>query len=150
VNSIEIERQAWPRVNSSGVVVNVTIYVALIAFILFRQMSRVSLTPRRLIILPALMAVFAVQQLSRQTLTLDLGTVAFLVASLAVSLLAGIWRGTTFRVWSEAGVVMTQGTVLTLIAWGVLIAIRVPLPPPVTKRTTRRASSSVNCSSRSR
>ncbi len=119
-------RQAWPRVQLVGVVVNVAIYVALIAFILFRQMSRVSLNPRRLIILPALMAVFALQQLSRQTFTLDLGTVAFLVASLAVSLLAGVWRGTTFRVWNEAGVVMTKGTVVTLIAWGVLILIRVP------------------------
>ena len=109
-----------------GVVVNIAIYVALIAFILFRQMSRMSLNPRRLIVLPALMAVFAIQQLSRQTHMLDLGTVAFLAASLAVSLLAGIWRGTTFRVWSEAGVVMTKGTVVTLIAWGVLIAIRVP------------------------
>jgi hypothetical protein len=109
-----------------GVVVNIAIYVALIGFILFRQMSRVSLNPRRLILLPGLMAVFAIQQLSRQTLTLDLGAVAFLVASLAVSLLAGIWRGTTFRVWSEAGVVMTKGTAVTLIAWGVLIVIRIP------------------------
>ena len=109
-----------------GVVVNVAIYVALIGFILFRQMSRVQLNPRRLIILPAVMAVFAIQQLSRQTLTLDIGTVALLLASLAVSLLAGIWRGTTFRVWSESGVVMTQGTKITLVAWGVLILIRIP------------------------
>ena len=109
-----------------GVVVNIAIYVALIGFILFRQMRRVSLSTRRLIILPGLMALFAIQQLSRQTLALDLGTVAFLVASLAVSLIAGIWRGTTFRVWSEAGVVMTEGTLVTLIAWGVLIAIRIP------------------------
>jgi hypothetical protein len=109
-----------------GVVVNIAIYVALIAFILFRQMSRMSLNPRRLILLPAVMGVFAIQQLSRETVALDLGTVAFLVASLAVSLLAGIWRGTTFRMWSETGVVMTEGTVVTLIAWGVLIVIRLP------------------------
>jgi hypothetical protein len=109
-----------------GVVVNIAIYVALIGFILFRQMSRASLNPRRLILLPGLMALFAIQQLSRQTLTLDLGTVAFLVASLAVSILAGIWRGTTFRIWNEAGVVMTKGTVVTLIAWGALIVSRIP------------------------
>ena len=109
-----------------GVVVNVAIYVALIGFILFRQMRRASLNPRRLILPPGLMAVFAIQQLSRQTLTFDLGTVAFLVTSLAVSILAGIWRGTTFRIWNEAGVVMTKGTVVTLIAWGVLIVIRMP------------------------
>jgi len=53
--------------------------------------------------------------------------VALLVASIAVSILAGLWRGTTFRVWMEAGVVMTKGTAITLIAWGVLIAIRLPI-----------------------
>lgn len=109
-----------------GIVVNVAIYVALIAFILFRQMSRVVLNPRRLVVLPALMAVFAIQQLSRQTLTIDVGTAAFLVGGLVISILGGIWRGATFRVWSESGVVMTKGTAVTLIAWGVLIAIRVP------------------------
>ncbi len=109
-----------------GVAVNIAIYLALIGFILFRQMRRMALNPRRLILLPGVMAVLAIQQLSRQTLTLDLGTLAFLVASLGVSLLAGIWRGTTFRVWSEAGVVMTSGTVVTLIAWAVLIVIRIP------------------------
>ena len=109
-----------------GVVVNIAIYVVLIGFILLRQMSRASLNPRRLILLPCLMALFAIQQLSRQSLTLDFGTVAFLVASLAVSILAGIWRGTTFRMWNEAGVVMTSGTVVTLIAWGVLIVTRIP------------------------
>lgn len=109
-----------------GVVVNVAIYVALIGFVLYRQMSRVALNPRRLVLLPALIAVFAVQQLGRQTVTLDAGTLAFLGASLIVSVLAGIWRGTTFRIWTDAGVVMTKGTWVTLVAWGVLIAIRLP------------------------
>jgi hypothetical protein len=60
-------------------------------------MSRVSLNPRRLIVLLALMALFAIKQLSRQTLTLDLGTVTFLVASLAVSLFAVMTNGTEVR-----------------------------------------------------
>lgn len=109
-----------------GIVANIAIYVALIVFVLYRQMSALPLNPRRLVLLPAIVAVFAVQQLSSQTLTLDLGTVVFLGVSLAVSILAGIWRGTTFRMWTHAGVVMTKGTAMTLIAWGVLIAIRIP------------------------
>jgi hypothetical protein len=110
-----------------GIVVNVGIYVALIGFVLYRQMSRLPLNPRRLVLLPVLIAVFALQQLSRHPLPFDLGMVALLVASIAVSILAGLWRGTTFRVWMEAGVVMTKGTAITLIAWGVLIAIRLPI-----------------------
>jgi hypothetical protein len=109
-----------------GVVVNIAVYVALIAFILVRQMSRTAVNPRRLVILPALIAVFAVEQLSRQGLNLDLPTISFLATSLAVSLVAGMWRGTTFRLWAEHDVVMTKGTLLTLVAWGVLIAIRIP------------------------
>jgi hypothetical protein len=110
-----------------GLVVNVGIYVALIGFVLYRQMSRLPLNPRRLVLLPAIIAVFAVQQLSRQPLAFDFGVVAFLVASLAVGILAGIWRGTTFRVWADEGGVMTKGTGLTLVAWAVLLAIRLPI-----------------------
>jgi hypothetical protein len=109
-----------------GIIVNVAVYVALIGFVLYRQMSRLPLNTRRLVLLPAVIAVFAVQQLSRQSFTVDLGTVAFLGLSLAVSVLAGLWRGTTFRMWIETGVVMTKGTAITLVAWGVLIAIRLP------------------------
>jgi hypothetical protein len=109
-----------------GILVNVGIYVALIGFVLYRQMRRLPLSPRRLVLLPVVIALFAVQQLSRQSLAFDLGTIAFLGVSLAVSLLAGMWRGATFRMWTEGGVVMTKGTALTLIAWGVLIALRLP------------------------
>lgn len=109
-----------------GILVNAGIYVALIVFILYRQMSRRPLSPRRLIILPAVMAVFGVQQVSRQSFTVDAGTVMFLGLSLVVSVLAGLWRGTTFRLWVEAGVVMVKGTAMTMVSWGVLLAIRIP------------------------
>lgn len=109
-----------------GLIVNVGIYVALIAFVLYRQMSRLQLNLRRLVLLPGILAVIAIQQLSRQTLAIDGGTVAFLGGSLAVSVLAGMWRGTTFRIWLEGGVVMTKGTAMTLVSWLVLILVRVP------------------------
>jgi hypothetical protein len=109
-----------------GILVNVAIYVALIGFVLYRQMRSLPVSPRRLVLLPGIIALFAVQQLSRQSLTFDLGTIGFLGVSLALSLLAGMWRGTTFRMWNEAGVVMAKGTALTLLAWGVLIALRLP------------------------
>ena len=109
-----------------GLVANGAIYVGLIGFVLYREMRPHQLRLRRLVLLPAVLGLFALQQLSRQQLTIDLSTVAFLGVNLAVGLIAGIWRGTTFRTWTEAGIVMNRGTVATLVAWGVLIAIRLP------------------------
>lgn len=107
-----------------GTVAVIGIYAVLIAFVLYRQMSAQPLRPRRLVLLPAVLGFFAVQQLGRQQIAVSLGTVMFLVLNLALGLAAGIWRGTTFRLWTEAGVVMTKGTVVTLLTWGVLIGIR--------------------------
>lgn len=109
-----------------GVLVNVGIYVLLIGFVLYRQMSRLPLSPRRLVVLPLILGLIALQQLSRELLTFDVGTVSFLLLSLAISAAAGMWRGTTFRMWNDAGVVMIKGTALTLLAWGVLIVVRLP------------------------
>lgn len=109
-----------------GLVANVAIYIALIGFILYREMTAHQLRLPRLVIPPAVLGLFALQQLSRHGLTIDRSAVAFLGVNLAVGLVAGIWRGTTFRIWSEAGMVMTRGTATTLVSWGVLIAIRVP------------------------
>lgn len=109
-----------------AILVNGGIYVVLIAFVLYRQMSRQPLRPRRLVLLPAILGLFALQQLSRQRLPTDISTVAFLVVNVGVSLVLGLWRGTTFRVWSDAGIVFTKGTVATLVSWAVLIAIRIP------------------------
>ena len=67
-----------------GILVNVGIYLALIVFVLYRQMSRLPLNPRRLVLLPAIIAIFALQQLGRQPLAFDFGAVAFLLARLAV------------------------------------------------------------------
>lgn len=109
-----------------AILVNGGIYVILIAFVLYRQMTRQPLRPRRLVLLPAVLGLFALQQLSRQRLPTDFSTAAFLVVNVVVSLGLGLWRGTTFRVWPDAGLVFTKGTIATLISWGVLIAIRIP------------------------
>ena len=108
-----------------GIVANVAIYVLVIAFILFRQMTAQQIRPARLVLLPAILLVFAVQQLTSQHLTLSASTVAYLAINLGVSIAAGLWRGTTFRVWAQFGATMMRGTRLTLAAWAALIAIRV-------------------------
>jgi hypothetical protein len=109
-----------------GLVVNIAIYAGLIGFVLYRQMTPQPLRGRRLVLLPAALGLLGLQQLGRQHLAADFGTVGFLSFNLSVSFAAGVWRGTTFRVWSEGGTLMTKGTLVTLVAWGVLIAIRLP------------------------
>jgi len=110
-----------------SIVVTVGIYVGLIGFVLYRQMTRTQLNPRRLVLLPAILGVLAIQQLSRQHLSVDGGVVAYLAVNIASSIALGAWRGTTFRLWIDAGRVMIQGTAATLVSWGVLIALRVVL-----------------------
>jgi hypothetical protein len=107
-----------------GIVVNAGIYVALIAFVLYRQMTAQPLRPQRLVLLPLLLGAFAIQQISGQHLSAAFGTVAYLGVNFIVGIVLGVWRGTTFRLWSEVGTVMMRGTWVTLVAWGVLIVIR--------------------------
>lgn len=110
----------------TGIVINVAIYAALIVFILYRQMTARPLRATLLALIPAVLSLFAVQQLRGARITLDGELVAVVGVNLVLSVALGLWRGTTFRVWAEPGVVMIKGTALTLVTWGVLIATRVP------------------------
>lgn len=103
----------------------IAIYAGLIGFVLYRQMRAQPLRGRRLVLLPAVLGLFAFQQLARQPLD-GLGTAALLVLSLAVGAAAGLWRGTTFRLWDQQGAVYVKGSRMTLVAWAALIAARLP------------------------
>jgi len=113
-----------PTTQLVGIVINVLIYVALIVFVVYRQMSAQPLRPQRLVLLPAVLAVFGVQQLVSEH-AVSAGTVVYLAINAVAGVTLGVWRGTTFRVWSRGGAIMMQGTRLTLASWGLLILIRV-------------------------
>jgi len=110
----------------TGIVINVAIYAALIVFILYRQMSARPLRATLLVLIPLILAVFATQQLSGARATFDAQLVAILGINIGLSVVLGLWRGTTFRLWVDAGTPMIKGTALTLVTWGVLIATRLP------------------------
>ena len=112
---------------ATSALITIAIYVALIGFVLYRQMTAQPLNGRRLVILPAVLGLFALQQLSHQQLAASGSAVAILVIGVAVGVAAGVWRGSTFRIWTLNGTAMVQGTWLTLVAWAVLILVRLPL-----------------------
>lgn len=114
-----------PPDKSVALIVNIAIYVALIAFVLYRQMSPVPLRAARLILLPAALGLFGLQQLLRRPFA-DVTSSVLLVVGLVIAVAAGLWRGTTFRVWSEDARVMVRGTRMTLVTWAVLILVRLP------------------------
>lgn len=122
---------------SLSALVTVAIYAGLIGFVLYRQMTAQPLRGMRLVVFPVVMGFFAFQQLGRQPLTASsssgsglagggASTIALLVLSLVIGVAAGLWRGTTFRIWEQGGVVFVKGTVMTLVTWGVLIVARLP------------------------
>jgi hypothetical protein len=109
----------------AGLVANVVIYVGVIAFVLYRQLSAQPVRGLRLGVLPAVLGAIGLEQLVRQPLVSGSG-VSVLAVGIAVGLAVGLWRGTTFRVWVDAGRVLAKGTAMTLVTWAVLIVVRLP------------------------
>ncbi|GAA1152096.1 hypothetical protein GCM10009630_57980 [Kribbella jejuensis] len=108
-----------------GLVANVVIYAGVIAFVLYRQMSAQPVRGLRLVVLPAVLGLLGLEQLVRQPLVPGAG-MSVLGVGLVIGLAVGVWRGTTFRVWAEAGRVLAKGTAMTLVTWAVLIVVRLP------------------------
>jgi hypothetical protein len=93
-------------------------------WVLARQVRLARIKPRLLWLAPLVLAYFGIRALPASTwkVPADLGLVAL---SAVVSVGLGLWRGQTIRVWREAdGSWWRQGSVRTLVLWGVLIAAR--------------------------
>lgn len=100
--------------------------VALALLIIYRQLRRQPLEGRRLIILPLVLAVLGLYSLSHKPPTAG-AAVAALVISLASAVVLGLARGGSMHVWLEAGSVLRQGVLLTLVLWIVSIIVRVAI-----------------------
>ena len=80
--------------------------------------------PRLLWLVPLLLAFFGIRGLPSSTWHVP-ADLALLALSAVISIGLGVWRGQTIRVWRDAdGTWWRQGSVLTLVLWGVLIAAR--------------------------
>jgi hypothetical protein len=97
---------------------------AAVVWVLARQLQRARVKPRLLLLAPLVLAYFGIRGLPASTwrVPADLGLLA---VSAALSLGLGAWRGQTIRVWRDTdGTWWRQGSVFTLVLWGVLIVAR--------------------------
>ncbi len=106
-----------------------TILLALgiLAFVLFRQMQASPLNPRRLLVIPALLAYGTVQYLPALS-GIDFAGGTLAAFGVLLGLVLGALRGISVRTWTAAdGTAWTQGSWTTLALWGALIAFRIAM-----------------------
>jgi hypothetical protein len=102
----------------------IVLVIALLAFVIYRQMRTAAIEPRQLVIFPLILAVFGFINLQKQPPDSVAGAVA-LAASVLTALLFGIARGQTTQIWRAGNVVMRKGTTVTLLLWIVAIVVRI-------------------------
>jgi hypothetical protein len=109
---------------NASTVADLLLIVAAVAWVLARQVQVARVKPRLLVLAPLVLAFFGIRSLPASTWRVP-ADLALLAVSAALSLGLGVWRGQTIKVWRDAeGTLWRQGSVLTLVLWGVLIVAR--------------------------
>jgi len=98
--------------------------IALVLFIIYRQLVKRPVESRQLVVLPLVLAALGLTNLNHEPPATS-AAVSTLVASLASAVVFGLARGVSVRVWQEAGTVLRQGTAITLALWVIAIALRI-------------------------
>jgi hypothetical protein len=109
---------------NASTVADLLLIAAAVVWVLARQVQLARVKPRLLVLAPLVLAFFGIRSLPASTWRVP-ADLALLAVSAALSLGLGVWRGQTIRVWRNAdGTWWRQGSMLTLVLWGVLIAAR--------------------------
>ncbi|MDQ2845417.1 MAG: hypothetical protein M3Y77_03500 [Actinomycetota bacterium] len=112
-----------PAMSQQAVAVNVAIFLAVLAYVLQRQLSTRAVTSRTFL----LVAILFAYGLYSGFPTAPPG-IALLLASVVVSIGFGVWRGTSMRMWlASDGVVYRRGTALTVTLWVITVTLKVVL-----------------------
>ena len=109
---------------NASTVADLLLIAAAVIWVLARQVQLARVKPRLLVLAPLVLAFFGIRSLPASTWRVP-ADLALLAVSAALSLGLGAWRGQTIRVWRNAdGTWWRQGSMLTLVLWGVLIVAR--------------------------
>jgi hypothetical protein len=100
----------------------VVLIIAAVGYVLFRRLAGEPAQLKRMLVLPAVLAVIGVSDLhvAGQTPT----SIAFLIGTTVLSLLLGALRGVSVRVEARNGVVFIRYTVTTVVLWVANLAIK--------------------------
>lgn len=104
------------------------IAVAVVALVVVRQVRPRPVSGRGLLILPVILIVIGITEVTRAVPKGQGMTGAessWLAADLAVGLVFGVIRGFTIRLYEQAGELWRRGTKLTVALWLVTFALRI-------------------------
>jgi len=108
----------------ASTVADLLLIAAAVVWVLARQVQLARVKPRLLVLAPLVLAFFGIRSLPASTWRVP-ADLALLAVSAALSLGLGAWLGQTIKVWRDAdGTWWRQGSMLTLVLWGVLIVAR--------------------------
>jgi putative effector of murein hydrolase len=113
---------------SSSQVIDVVVAVALVAWIIVRQVQPRPVSPRPMLILPLVLVVVGISQVSKAAPSghsLTSTDVTWLAVDLAVAVVSGLARAFTIRLYEQGGELWRQGTPVTVVLWLASIAARV-------------------------
>jgi len=99
------------------------IWIAVAALLFIRQFQPHPARGNLLLFAPLILVFLGIRGLTDG----GIAEIAFLAVNAAVAVGFGIWRGQSFRVWTQGSEIWMQGTLVTLGLWGVSIAVRIGL-----------------------
>jgi hypothetical protein len=111
-------------------VANAVLIIAVIGYVLFRQFQarRWNPNPRRLLVVPAVLAFLALRDPHLLDAHHAALSAAFLVVGVVLEIGLGAVWGFTTRIWTDsAGAVWSKGTKASFVAWIGMVIVRIAL-----------------------
>lgn len=102
--------------------VEVILIIAAIGYVLARRLIGEPAEGRRVLLVPVVLAGVGIVDLGK--VTLSPVSIGFLVGTTAISLVLGLLRGASIRVFERDGVVFMRYTVTTVALWAVNLVIK--------------------------
>ncbi|AUI57289.1 DUF1453 domain-containing protein [Amycolatopsis sp. BJA-103] len=103
--------------------VEIVLIVAAVGYILIRRLAGDVAEAKRMLLLPAILAVIGLSDVDDSVKSAT--AVVFLVVTLAVSVLFGVLRGVSIRLYRQDGVAHMRYTWLTIVLWALNVAAKV-------------------------
>ena len=98
------------------------VLLVLLPWSIWRQMHVHEITREGLIKLPLIFAAVGILGFGTRDIAFDGSALTYLVISLTLSIVFGLWRGVKVSIWRDAaGHMVSQGNRTTLALWGVLL-----------------------------